>query len=348
MGTQQMTPDAGVDGGGWEPGTRAVARVRRRRNAASRTSSDVKDQQLSNFLGWFSIGLGLAQIVAPRGVARMIGIEEDGGSAAVMRACGLREITAGVGILTQPQTDAWLWARVAGDVLDLALLGKAMASEENDRGRLAFAAASVVGVGIADVLAGQKMSRAAATAADDSQPQDTRRRTGALQANAWVTVQCSADQAYRFWRDPRNLARAMTHLASVEATGDRTARWRVREPGGITIQWEAEVVEDHPGELIAWRSLPGADVPNRGAVQFAQASGGRGTEIRLEMDFSPPGGVVTATLARLLKLFGNDPETQMRRDLRDVKQMLEVGEVVKSDATAVPGPHAAQPTGNGR
>src|SRR5690606_37637468 len=97
-------------------------------------------------LGWFSIGLGLTQILSPGLLGRAIGIADDSRPRLTMRLCGMREIAAGVGLLSRRNDAVFLWARVAGDVLDLALLGNAMLSPENDRGRLATATASVVGV----------------------------------------------------------------------------------------------------------------------------------------------------------------------------------------------------------
>src|SRR4051794_5679256 len=110
-------------------------------------------------LGWFSIGLGLAQIGAPRAVARFIGVNDDEESKNTMFAFGLREITSGIGILSRPQSAGWVWSRVGGDLMDLAFLGKAMNSDENDKGRLAVATAAVLGVTVVDFLTGQQLSK---------------------------------------------------------------------------------------------------------------------------------------------------------------------------------------------
>ena len=150
-----------------------------------------------------------------------------------------------------------------------------------------------------------------------------------------ITVRCSAEEAYGLWRDYTNLPRFMVHLESVEATGDRTSRWRAKGPLGVSVDWEAELVDDRPGELIAWRSLPGADVPNAGSVRFTAAPGDRGTEVHVELEYEPPGGNASATVA---KLFGEEPATQLADDLRRFKQVLEVGEVVRSDGA--PAGHA--------
>lgn len=101
-------------------------------------------------LGWFSIGLGLAQILAPERVARLAGANPNASTRGTMLALGLREITCGVGILAQPQSAGWLWARVAGDLMDLALLGRTLSSPEGERGNALASTAAVVGVTLLD------------------------------------------------------------------------------------------------------------------------------------------------------------------------------------------------------
>ena len=115
----------------------------------------------------------------------------------------------------------------------------------------------------------------------------------------------------------------------MESTGDRS-HWKAKGPAGKTVEWDAEITEQRVGELIAWRSLEGADVENSGTVQFTDAPGNRGTEIRLEMHAKAPGGKAGELVARL---FGEDPEMQAKDDLRRFKQVLETGEVVRSDGT---------------
>jgi uncharacterized membrane protein len=122
----------------------------------------------------------------------------------------------------------------------------------------------------------------------------------------------------------------MDHLESVEVTGDRRSRWVATAPAGATVEWEAEIVEDRPNELIAWRSLEGSDVDNAGSVQFRRAPGGRGTIVDVEIEYNPPAGVIGAGVARL---FGEEPTQQVHEDLRRFKRLLETGEIVVSDAT---------------
>jgi uncharacterized membrane protein len=129
------------------------------------------------------------------------------------------------------------------------------------------------------------------------------------------------------------------------------SHWVAKGPAGTSVEWDAEITEDRPGERIAWRSVEGADVENSGAVSFEAAPGGRGTIVRVELEYNPPGGFLGAGLARL---FGEEPGQQVDADLRRFKQVMETGEVVVSEGT-VPGTglmaqRPAQPVGsdNGR
>ncbi|GAB2455289.1 SRPBCC family protein [Streptosporangium sandarakinum] len=147
---------------------------------------------------------------------------------------------------------------------------------------------------------------------------------------AAVTINQPREEVYRYWRDFGHLPRFMTHLESVEVTGDGRSHWTARGPAGKSVQWDAEITEDRPGELISWRSTGRATVPNSGTVRFADAPGGRGTEVRVSLRYDPPGGKAGLALARLL---GEHPEQQVRDDLRRFKQVMETGEVVRSEGS---------------
>ena len=155
-----------------------------------------------------------------------------------------------------------------------------------------------------------------------------------------VTIRQPVEMVYAFWRNFENLPRFMNHLESVRVTGDRQSHWVAKAPAGQTVEWDAETVEDRRDELIAWRSLPGSSVPNSGQVRFEPAAGGRGTEVHVELRYDPPGGKLGALVA---KLFGEEPAQQVAGDLRRLKQVLETGEVLHSDASIHRGMHPAQP-----
>ena len=128
------------------------------RHQEGRRRSGENGERLAQGLGWFSLGLGLAQIAAPGGVARLIGVPDDDENRQMMRAVGMREVASGLGILSQPRPEGWVWARVGGDVMDLSLLGGAWASDRTDKERVAAATVAVVGVMALDLLCGRQLS----------------------------------------------------------------------------------------------------------------------------------------------------------------------------------------------
>lgn len=156
-----------------------------------------------------------------------------------------------------------------------------------------------------------------------------------------ITVNRPATELYQFWHDFENLPRFMEHLVSVQVHGEKRSHWTAQAPAGATVEWDAEIVAERPDELIAWHSLPGAAVENAGEVRFAPAPGGRGTEVRVELQYDPPGGALGATVA---KLFGEEPAQQVADDLRHFKQVLETGEIAQSDASANGGGPAQAPS----
>jgi len=319
---------------GFEAFTASETPERRRNGGGRRERRDGSEERLARGLGWFSIGLGLVQIGAPRTVARMIGVTDDDATRNTMFAIGLREITSGIGILSRPNPAPWLWSRVGGDVMDLALLGKELNSDEAQRTRVAAATAAVLGVTLLDLYASQQFRRTNGTAV--SAPKER-----GVKVKEAVTVKCAAEEAYNFWRDFRNLPRFMTHLASLTPTDPNRLHWTLQGPAGLKFEWEAEIIDDRLNEMIAWRSLPGGDVESTGSVEFRRAPGNRGTEVIMEMRYQPPGGPIVEKLA---KLFGKALEVQVERDLRAFKQIMEVGEVVHSDASIHRGPHPARPS----
>jgi uncharacterized membrane protein len=143
-----------------------------------------------------------------------------------------------------------------------------------------------------------------------------------------VTIYRPAGDLYAFWRQLENLPRFMHGIDEVTQDGNRS-RWVGRMPLGLTMRWEAEIVEDQPGRLLSWRSLPGAQVQTAGSVLFEDATGGRGTVVRVAMEICPPGSGFGRALGKALS-----PGTgqQVHEDLRRFKSLMEAGEV----PTAVP------------
>lgn len=137
-----------------------------------------------------------------------------------------------------------------------------------------------------------------------------------------VTIDRSIAELYRFWRNLENLPRFMHHLVSVEKITDSISRWRAKGPAGTTVEWEAEIYNEVPDKLIAWRSLGDSTVISAGSVNFDAAGPGGGTRVTVHLQYSPPGGKLGAKVA---KLFGADAETEIRADLIRFKHLLEAG-----------------------
>jgi uncharacterized membrane protein len=139
-----------------------------------------------------------------------------------------------------------------------------------------------------------------------------------------VTVNVDRATAYDFWRKLENLPRFMHHLRRVEDLGNRHSRWTAKGPGPLPdLTWNAEIVEEKPGERLVWRSLPGADVHNAGHVSFKDGPHG-GTEVRARIAYRPPAGDVGAAVARWL-----DPVLgqMVKEDIRRFQHVIETGEV---------------------
>ncbi len=168
------------------------------------------------------------------------------------------------------------------------------------------------------------------SAQPEQRPESSVKHEKGIHVTKVLTVNRSAEEIYAFWRDFANLPRFMNHLESVEVADAQHSHWRVKAPLGMTVSWDAEIIDDTPGERISWRSLPGSTVANAGSVRLKPATGGRGTVVTVEIHYDPPGGKFGDALA---KLFGEDPDTQVENDLRAFKQVIETGDIVRSDGS---------------
>ncbi len=225
---------------------------------------------LAKGLGWFSVGLGIAELAAPRILARAIGIDETGRTPLAMRIMGAREIAAGLGIFAKPQRSLPVWNRVFGDMIDIAFLAYAMKAKRTNGERLVGALAMVLGVTALDIMTGTKLSMG-------------------------------------------------------------------KHPGHKDTKILSVTVNRSLGEVQArWRDVAG-DLGKRGTVSFRSAPGGRGTEICLEMK------VPSRIKQAVGRLAHTDAEQLADGDLRKVKQLIELGEIVHSDASIHRGTHPAQP-----
>jgi uncharacterized membrane protein len=291
------------------------------RNVLTRTAA-----RHATFAAWFGLGLGLAELVAPEAVTELVGAKDGRSSRATLRAFGLREIASSFGLFAGRHRARWLWARFVGDLIDLAALGKA-STDSRDDGRLAVATTAVAMIAALDAGAALALRKTPLGRAPEG-----------VQVRKTITVNRPVEEVYRFFRHFENLPKFMMHLESVSSSG-RTSHWKARGPAHVGVEWDAEIVQDIPGELIAWRSTTGS-VANQGAVRFRVAPGNRGTEVHVHLRYDPPLGEAGATLA---KLFGQEPGQQIAGDLRRFKQLMETGSVMHSDASVHPFLHAARP-----
>jgi len=154
-----------------------------------------------------------------------------------------------------------------------------------------------------------------------------------------VTVNSPPERLYRYWRDLKNLPGLSDNLLSVDMIDKTRSHWTLRVPGGLSLQWDAEITVDRENEMVGWRSLDGADLDNAGYVRFEKATGGRGTVVRVALQYNPPAGKVGSALSTL---FGEKPSSLIEEALRKFKQMMETGEIpVAMDERKLP--HSEEP-----
>jgi len=308
-------------------------------------------EQLATALGWFSIALGVSELTAPRALARMAGLPES--SVGVVRALGAREIGHGISVLAAPDRQEPVWSRVVGDAIDLAVLFSALRSDESDEGRISGAIAAIAGVTAVDVFCatrlGQRRQQGSGWQSSgrhssgwQSDNRDTWMQRG-VRVEQVTTINKSIDEVYAFWRNFENFPRFMRHLESVQRLSGPISRWRAKGPAGMSVEWEAELLEEREHEWIAWRSLEGADVANSGSVRFQRAPGARGTEVRVQLQYEPPAGKLGKGIAWL---FGEEPSQQIHEDLHRAKQLLETGVIPLSEGPGLW--RAAQPASDPR
>lgn len=266
-------------------------------------------------LGWASLALGAAQLAAPRAVTRLCGVDDAPGATAVARLAGGRELLHAALLLGAKNPAQWAWTRVAGDTMDLGVLGRAAANRTGARrARALVALGTVAGITALDAVCARG---------------GTAKAKGPLQVRASITINKPREEVYHFWRDLENLPSFMVHLDSVRTLDQRRSRWKAKGPV-VDLEWEAEIIDERAGDLIAWRSVPGTGVSTAGLVSFTDGPGGRGTVVDVSLEYSVPGRKLAAGVARM---FGEHPEQQVRDDLRRFKQVMETGEVVRSEGS---------------
>jgi uncharacterized membrane protein len=289
--------------------------------AVTKNASSTPDDPMAKGLGVFSFALGIPQVLMPGRLNRMIGVRDDARSRMWMRAVGVREIAAGVGIFSERRPAQWVWARVAGDTMDLALLGSALRGRSKQPARTLAATGAVVSAFAADVADGVRLARREPSEAAPDEP---------VHVKAAITVRRDRNELYAIWRDFEGFPDFMAHVEEVRETAPGRSHWKAKAPLGMNAEWDAEITEDLAGERISWRSVEGSKIENSGTVTFIAAPGDQGTEIHVELRYDIPGGAVGGLIA---KLFGEEPTTQIKDDLRRFKQIVETGEIARSEGT---------------
>jgi uncharacterized membrane protein len=202
--------------------------------------------------------------------------------------------------------------------MDLAVLGIAFISPNANRPRVAAATAAVTGVTVLVLRASPQLS---------SQP-ELQDSAVTIQVSKSITINRSPEELYQFWREFQNFPRFMNDLVSVQNIGEKRSHWIAKGPAGKRIEWDAEITEDRPNELIAWRSLEGSQVKNSGSVRFEPARGKPGTVLRVEIEYRPPAGLLGVTVAKLL---GTEPKQQVHENLHRFRQLMETGEIITTE-----------------
>lgn len=141
-----------------------------------------------------------------------------------------------------------------------------------------------------------------------------------------ITIDASPEDLYAFWRHLENLPRFMSHLESVTVLDSKHSHWVAKGPAGFDAEWDAEIINDVPNQLISWRSVEPSQVDNAGSVHFNRAAAGGGTEVRVILRYDPPAGKLGGIVA---KIFGQDPDHQIGMDLHLLKQLIEAGNAAR-------------------
>jgi uncharacterized membrane protein len=225
----------------------------------------------------------------------------------------MEEITKTQGAEQASMTDAERWASIIG--------GSAMVLFGLQQRSLRGVLMAVTGGGLAyHGMKGEKgLPEQVGEAAGLNKP---------IRVEKTVTINKPAAELYTFWHNFENLPGFMKHVKSVTVQDMRRSHWVANAPMGQTIEWDADIIDDRPNELIAWASVEGADVDNSGFVRFKPAIGDRGTEVKVVMEYNVPGGALTAALA---KLFGEEPEQQIGDELNRFKMLMEAGEIATTE-----------------
>ena len=146
-----------------------------------------------------------------------------------------------------------------------------------------------------------------------------------------IRLEVPLEVVYVFWRRLENLPLFMRHLKDVRDLGGGRSHWVADGPGDMPVEWDADIINEVPNKVIGWRSLPGSDIATAGSVHFSTVRQGRSTQVVVHLQYAAPGGKAAQLLAFAL---GGDPSSMIREDMRQLKQLLETGEVPRAERGA--------------
>jgi uncharacterized membrane protein len=271
--------------------------------------------RLATFLGWVSVGLGLMGLVFPETVSNALGARRH---PLLTRAFGLRDLVAGAGILSARQPIGWMKARVAGDVVDLAMLLESYGSLESRQIGLKGATVLAAGVTTLDILCIKGLSTRPAAVIEGAT------RPAIIRAEASMAINKAPEECYRFWRSVENLPRFMKYLESVDVQNERASLWRLRLTSKKVAEWECVITSDTPNEEISWQSVGRTALDTSGMVRFEPRLSGPGAIVRVAMQYTPPAARFPVLADPLIEIVS---EQQLKEDLRRLKSLMETGEI---------------------
>ena len=160
----------------------------------------------------------------------------------------------------------------------------------------------------------------AALGVDHSDTRHALRGDKGVHVRESITVNASPEELYTFWRQLERLPAVMPHLERIEQLDFKLSRWTAKAFGQMPVTWTAEIINEVPFETIGWKTLPGESVQHAGSVVFKRLPGTNSTDVRVHLQYSPPGGKAAAWFAALA---GQDPAKLTREGLEALKQRFE-------------------------
>jgi len=214
--------------------------------------------------------------------------------------------------------------RIASGIAGAALTTFAVARKRDAGGAaLALAGGYLLYRGLTGHCHGYSLLRTGTSGTSDSEAAVIPHGQG-IKVEKSVTINRPLDEMFAFWRNFENLPRFMKHLEGVTILDEKRSHWVAKAPLGKSVEWDAEIINEKPNEMIAWHSVEPADIPNAGTVWFKTAPAGRGTIVKVNLEYNPPAGLLGMAVARL---WGEEPNQQVMDDLRRFKNLMEAGEI---------------------